>query len=345
MATSRKIPNEADTARELAALRERDIEIRARTQLLMQASAMLSDSLDYESTLRRVVELAVPTLADWCTVAVIGEDGAMRRIAVVHRDAAMNELAQAYERDYPPSRHRESGFTQATQTRTSTLHEHVTDEMLRAGAQDEAHLRLLQALGCASCIIAPMVVRGEVVGALSLMMSDTSRRFDRDDVAIAEELARRAAVTVDNARLYREAKQREAEKRRQAEQRLDLLIDSIRDYAVFMLTPEGRVATWNPGAHRIKGYTADEIVGKHFSTFYPEEDVRGGKCEFELAEAAKHGRFEDLGWRVRKDGSLFWANVVISAIRDEEGALVGFSKVTRDMTEYKRAEEAQEARL
>ena len=328
-----------------AAERGRAAAVDSRTQLLLQASAMLSDSLDYVATLRQVATLAVPALADWCTVAVVDHEGVMKRVAVVHKDPALQAVAQEYERTHPPSQHRQSGFTQATQTRTPTLFEQVTDETLRAGAQDEAHLQLLRTLGCASCILAPMLVRGEVVGVLSFMLSDTARRFERDEVAIAEELARRAAVTVDNARLYHVAKEREAGKRRQAEQRYELLIDSIRDYAVFMLTPEGYVATWNPGANRIKGYLADEIIGKHFSVFYPETDVLAGKCEYELAEAAKTGRFEDLGWRKRKDGSPFWASVIISAIRDEVGDLVGFSKVTRDMTEWKRAEEAQEARL
>ncbi|HZS39316.1 MAG TPA: PAS domain S-box protein [Polyangia bacterium] len=124
-----------------------------------------------------------------------------------------------------------------------------------------------------------------------------------------------------------------------SEARLGLLLDSIRDYAVFMLDPDGRVATWNPGAARIKQYRADEIIGKHFSVFYPPEDVRAGKCERELEGATRTGRYEDEGWRVRKDGSRFWANVVISAVRDPTGKLVGFAKVTRDLTERRKAED------
>jgi PAS domain S-box-containing protein len=125
---------------------------------------------------------------------------------------------------------------------------------------------------------------------------------------------------------------------------LRLLVDSVKDYALFILDAAGNVATWNTGAERIKGYTASEIIGSHFSRFYPEEDVRAGKCELELKVAERDGRFEDEGWRVRKDGSQFWANVVISAIRDELGNLVGFSKVTRDLTERRRAEEETAAR-
>jgi PAS domain S-box-containing protein len=135
------------------------------------------------------------------------------------------------------------------------------------------------------------------------------------------------------------------EQRFGAEQRARLLTDSVTDYAIFTLDPSGCVATWNTGAERIKGYKADEIIGSHFSRFYPREDVLAGKCERELEIARREGRCEDEGWRVRKDGSRFWGNVVISAIRDRDGVLVGFSKVTRDLTEHKRAEEERAALL
>lgn len=131
----------------------------------------------------------------------------------------------------------------------------------------------------------------------------------------------------------------------QTEELFRLMIANVRDYAIFLLDPAGHIATWNLGAERIKGYRADEIIGKHFSTFYPVEDIQAGKCEMELEVAARDGRFEDEGWRVRKDGSQFWANVVITAVRDRAGQLVGFAKVTRDLTDRKRAEEERAARL
>ena len=119
-----------------------------------------------------------------------------------------------------------------------------------------------------------------------------------------------------------------------------LLVEAVQDYAIFMLDPVGNVKTWNAGARRIKQYTASEIIGKHFSTFYPEEDKRNKKPEWELEVAKEEGRFEDEGWRIRKDGSRFWANVIITALRDKSGKLVGFGKVTRDFTEQMRAKEA-----
>jgi PAS domain S-box-containing protein len=117
-----------------------------------------------------------------------------------------------------------------------------------------------------------------------------------------------------------------------------LLIDTVRDYAIFILDPSGRVATWNVGAERLKGYRPSEIIGQHFSKFYPPEDIDSRKPERELEIAIREGRVEDEGWRLRKDGTRFWANVVITALREKNGSLVGFAKVTRDLTERRRSE-------
>ena len=126
---------------------------------------------------------------------------------------------------------------------------------------------------------------------------------------------------------------------RASEERFHLMVKHVEDYAIFMLDAEGRVATWNAGAERIKGYRADEIIGRHFACFYTPDDVRAGKPERLLQEAVSQGRCEDEGWRVRKDGSAFWANAVITALRDPHGTLLGFTKVTRDITERTRLEQ------
>jgi len=123
-----------------------------------------------------------------------------------------------------------------------------------------------------------------------------------------------------------------------------LLIDSVRDYAIFLLDPQGHIRSWNAGAQRIKGYTASEIIGKHFSIFYPPTDIRRGKPDYELRIAIEEGRYEEEGWRLRQDGTRFWASVVITALFDASNTLVGFAKVTRDLTERKQAEE-ERARL
>lgn len=118
-----------------------------------------------------------------------------------------------------------------------------------------------------------------------------------------------------------------------------IMVDSVRDYAIFLLDPTGVVASWNPGAERLKLYTADEIIGRHFSVFYPQKEIASRKPDYELKVAAQVGRFEDEGWRIRKDGSRFWANVVITRISDERGKLLGFGKITRDLTERRAAEQ------
>jgi hypothetical protein len=132
---------------------------------------------------------------------------------------------------------------------------------------------------------------------------------------------------------------REHEERlRHSEERFRLLVEGVNDYAIFMLDVNGNVATWNSGAARIKGYRAEEIIGQHFRQFYPEDAVESGWPEHELQVATAEGRFVDEGWRVRKDGSKFWAHVTITALRDEAGRLRGFAKLTRDLTERKRTE-------
>src|SRR5437764_370078 len=125
----------------------------------------------------------------------------------------------------------------------------------------------------------------------------------------------------------------------QDEESFRLLVEGVNDYAIFMLDPSGRIRTWNAGARRIKQYRPEEIIGQHFSIFYPEAERPAGSSEHELEEAERNGRYEDEGWRVRKDGTRFWANVVITAIRDERGQPLGFAKVTRDLTERRQAEE------
>jgi len=126
----------------------------------------------------------------------------------------------------------------------------------------------------------------------------------------------------------------------QSEQNFRLFVESVRDYAIFQLDPDGRISTWSSAAERIKGYRSEEIIGRHFSCFYPPEDVASGKPERELKVAAEMGRCEDEGWRLCKGGSRFWANVTITPIRDRAGMLLGFAKITRDLTDRRNAEEA-----
>jgi PAS domain S-box-containing protein len=164
-------------------------------------------------------------------------------------------------------------------------------------------------------------------------------RFWADVVITA--LRNEAGTLVGYAKVTRDLTERlEADQAlRTSEERFRLIVQSVKDYGIFMLDPLGRVMSWNEGAERMKGYTATEIIGRHFSAFYPAEDIAADKPATELRIAVKEGRYEEEGWRVRKDGSLFWASVVITAVWNAKNVLVGFAKVTRDLTERRASEQ------
>jgi PAS domain S-box-containing protein len=221
-----------------------------------------------------------------------------------------------------------------------------------------------------SYLAVPVTSRsGEVLGGLFFGHSRPGVFTSRAE-RLATGLAAQAAVAIDNARLYAASKREVAaraiaeeelqrlnqsleqriEKRaaelaasaarlEDTERRFRLLVEGVTDYAIFMLDPDGRIINWNPGAERTKGYKREEILGRHFSTFYTEEDRRAGIPTKALSIAAQTGKFEAEGWRVRKDESRFWAHVVINAIKDANGKIVGFAKITRDLTERRAAEE------
>jgi PAS domain S-box-containing protein len=182
---------------------------------------------------------------------------------------------------------------------------------------------------------------GKIVGLANhttLIARDGTERPIADSAApIRDE----GGVTYGTVLVFRDmSEERRAEEAlRQSEERLRLMIASVSDYAIYMLSTDGTVMSWNPGAERIKGYAADEIIGQHFSRFFTLEDRAAEKPSRELEIAAREGRFEDEAWRVRRDGTPFWANVVISAVRDASGQLLGFTKVTRDLTERRKMEE------
>ena len=185
----------------------------------------------------------------------------------------------------------------------------------------------------------PLVANsGFMIGTLCVVDSVPRARVDDDEQRTLQDLARLAMQQMEIRRLRRigdEALRARAESERQFE----ILVGGVKDYALYRLTPDGIVASWNSGAETIKGYTAAEIIGRHYSRFYTEEDRASAAPGRALQIAAADGRFEADGWRVRRDGSLFWANVVIDAIRDEVGQLTGFAKITRDITHRRNNEE------
>jgi diguanylate cyclase (GGDEF)-like protein/PAS domain S-box-containing protein len=176
-----------------------------------------------------------------------------------------------------------------------------------------------------------ITAKGKSVGCLCVM-DNQPRELQREQIETLRILA-------DHAIAQLESWQSATRALHESEARYELLIQSVKDYAIYMLDPNGYVISWNDGAEKINGYQADEIIGQHFSRFYPAEDVERGKPNRVLKMAAAAGRFEEETWRVRKDGSQFWGNAVVTALRDETGQLKGFVKVTRDITDRKRTEE------
>ena len=186
---------------------------------------------------------------------------------------------------------------------------------------------------------APMCAAdGTIEGVFAHGYDVTERVTGRLRLAELHEVREKARSDAEDAKRLKDALSSEVAEHEDAA-RFRLLVESVKDYAIFMLDPQGRVASWNAGAERIKGYASGQILGKHFSVFYPPEDVAAGKCEYELEVAARDGRFEDEGWRIRKDGTRLWANVVITALRNTSGTLVGFAKVTQDLTQRRATEE------
>jgi PAS domain S-box-containing protein len=225
----------------------------------------------------------------------------------------------------------------------------LTGRIVRANAALEALAATTIVVGTPYVDLAAEDDRGRVAGELAAAAGGGA------DVAGFEHRMLTGAIVDATASVVRDAprrplylflqvldvseRRRAEEELRRSEERFRLLVQGVKDYAIFMLDPDGRVASWNEGAERIKGYRADEIVGRHFSAFYPAEATAAGHPQHELEIALAEGTYEEEGWRVRKDGSTFWANVVITAIHDEHGRHVGFAKVTRDVTERRRLQE------
>ena len=437
---------------------------------MAEASSELASSLDYRETLASVARLAVAHLADWCVVDVLEDAGSLSRLAVAHRDPQKVELTQRLQELYPPNQDAPYGPYQVLRTGEPQIVPEIPQAMLEETARDEEHLKLLRELGLRSYIIVPLVARGRALGVITLVASESGRCYGEADLKLTEDLARRVALAVDNARLYNEAQKELAERQRAEEtlrqseeryravveqaaegiclidaedksildtnrefqrmlgytpeecaelllydfvahdresvdrnfgltlqkgshtagerryrrkdgslidvmasgsaisyggrkvaslvirditerrryeealrisnERFRLLVEGVKDYAIFMLDPDGRIVSWNEGAERISGYRAEEVIGEHFSCLYTEDDLESGHAEEELRLAQAEGRYEEEGVRVRKDGSRFWASATLTALYDEDGTLRGFSNVIRDITERRRAEEA-----
>ncbi|HWH08920.1 MAG TPA: ATP-binding protein, partial [Candidatus Thermoplasmatota archaeon] len=302
-----------------------------RLELLADTSRILADSLDYRSALQRFAEKLVPAIADWCAVYE-ARDGKLEPVVSFHREPAkradLDLLVRASGGEGSAM-----GVDKVVATGRPVLFFNVPEHLLPGIARDETQLALLRAVGVTSQMMVPIVSREQVLGVLAVTYTGF-RRYAPGDVVFVEALARRVAVAIENARLYQSA--------RESEERYRLLVEGVRDYALFYLDPEGRVATWTPAAERLFGYTPEEALGMPHDLFYEPEAILKGNPRENRERAKRDGRFEEEGIRIRKDGARILVNVSITALWDPRGQHRGYVLLMRDLTETVRAREALE---
>lgn len=321
-------------------------------RFLSEASAVLASSLDYRGTLSEVARLAVPHLADWCAVDVL-ENGALGRVAVAHQAPEKERWARELHERYPPEYGAPRGVSAVVRTGRSEFYPEIPEDMLVAVARDAEHLRLLHEVGFTSAIIVPLVARGRTLGAISLVSAESGRRYGEAELALAEELARRASLAVDNARLYEEAR-KEIDERRRAEEalrssrnELEIVLLGVAD-GITAQDPTGRLIYANEAAARLIGYPS---VGALLEA--PTQDLMR---DFELFDEAGRplspenlpGRRALRGeqppetlirFRVRDTGEERWSIIKAAPVFDEWGQVLLAVNIFRDVTERRRVEE------
>ena len=337
---------------------QRDItEIRLAEKMqrfLAEASDVLASSLDYRGTLSNVARLAVPTLADWCAVDVVGEDGVLERLAVEHQDPEKVALAYELERRYPSDPDVPQGVPQVLRTGEPEMMPEIPPDLIEGAARDEEHREILRELGLRSYIVVPLLARGRTLGVISLVAAESGRIYGQADLEFAQELARRAALAVDNARLYEEARKEIAERERaQAELRasrdqLEVVLRGVAD-GITAQDPTGRLIYANEVAARIAGYPTVQAmvetparerlevleVTDESGRPFPPERLPGRR-----ALQGEEGAEEVLRFRVLATGEERWALVRAAPVFDERGRVSLAVNIFRDITESRRAEES-----
>jgi signal transduction histidine kinase len=291
--------------------------IRQRMTFLADASELLGTSLDYETTLTQLTRLAVPEMATWCAVDVIGPDGSVQRLALAHEDPNLIAWAERLAEEYPPDPDAPMGVPNVIRTMTAEFVPEITEELLAEAAQgDERLIEIVHELGLRSAITVPLVARGRALGALSLIRDDSSPRYTELDLDLASELARRAAIAVDNAILFREA-----ERRGDAARALAHVDDGV-----LLLDEKGTVISINPAAARILSVDESAVVG---------EEAVAGIPGWESLEALRSGRAPVMVPLAGPDGSERW--VSISGVEFDDGVVYAL----RDVSEERLLERAR----
>jgi PAS domain S-box-containing protein len=286
---------------------------------IVSAGDALARSLDYRETLTQVAELAVENAADWCAVHVVESDGSLSEVAVAHADPAKITFARELQERYPPGPDQPTGVAAVIRTGNAELVPEITDEMLVAAAVDELHLDLLRQLGLRSYMCVPLKSRDDaVLGSITLILSESGRRFGEGDQIVAEELARRATMAIENARLFRRA-----EERAEAAQALATIGDGV-----FLIDRRGRIRLWNAAAERITGVREADVVGHPVAKAIP--GWAAAEARVPLAQAGEPTKPESIPLEL--EGRELWLS--ITAVGYEDGTVYAF----RDLTEERALE-------
>lgn len=309
------------------------------SRFLAEANAVLSSSLDYQETLEKVAHLAVPRMADWCSIHIVEDDG-VQQLVVVHTEQEKVKLVQGLQDRYPLDPNAAYGVPNVIRTGEPELYEEIPEYVLESVAVDSEHLKFIRELGLKSYLIVPLIVHGRTLGAITLVTAESGRRYSQDDLDVAKQVANRAAMAIDNARLYQKA-QRASEQLQQQLNFTTAITNSLGE-GVYALDQEGRLTFLNPAAERMLGWTQAELMGRNMHSIIHSLDASGHSRPEEtchLLSVLHSGNVvhsEDDVF-IRKDGTLIPVSYSSSPIIND-GKIVGAVLAFRGIAERKRIE-------